>query len=338
MEIDLALQSLHTVMDHTRSKRLLVTFHGGEPFLQSPPWFDTVCRAATSAALARDISVEFALQSNGSLMTVEHLEVLKRHSIIVGVSLDGLSEQHNAVRGLFAASYRNILLLDANNLLGGIISVLTKASHDHLAPFVAFLEDNRLYNLSFNDYYAVGRGTSSLHLSGEELFEAWRFLLAHMVATSGNGVRDRSMLTKVRKFLHPPGEQDYRLDLRCSGPFCHAGIRMVHVSWEGTLFPCGSSAWTGSGRHRLGHLGEQADPDTWKAALFALQRKDEMYETACRSCPASGICDFGCAAFEKVDVAARRAICHATRLCHTHLLSQDTAPLRQLLAAETTRP
>ena len=74
----------HSGIDGLR-ERPFISFHGGEPLLRSPEFFDD------AMTFARQIvpQVEFGMQTNGTLLNPEFLHVFTKHGLRAGVSLDG---------------------------------------------------------------------------------------------------------------------------------------------------------------------------------------------------------------------------------------------------------
>jgi len=65
-----------------------IIFHGGEPLLAGRDFFASAVQTLRGG-IAENCAVEFGMQTNGVLLDEDVLEVLLRHRIRVGVSLDG---------------------------------------------------------------------------------------------------------------------------------------------------------------------------------------------------------------------------------------------------------
>lgn len=77
--------------------------HGGEPMLMPPHRFrkriEAICARLSSALPEEDLKrIHLIMQSNGTLVTPEWVEVLSEYNIRVGVTLDGPREFHDRVR------------------------------------------------------------------------------------------------------------------------------------------------------------------------------------------------------------------------------------------------
>lgn len=76
---------------------LLIEFHGGEPMLQPHSAFDQMC-TTFSDYLADHVNLLFTMQTNGTLVTDEWIDLLAKHDVCVGVSCDGPKENHDRFR------------------------------------------------------------------------------------------------------------------------------------------------------------------------------------------------------------------------------------------------
>jgi uncharacterized protein len=82
--------------DRHAPHRMSLIFHGGEPTLVGARRLDRLAGRAKDAL--GDRMSGLALQTNGTLIGEAWLDVIRRHSIRVGVSLDGPAEIHDATR------------------------------------------------------------------------------------------------------------------------------------------------------------------------------------------------------------------------------------------------
>lgn len=93
-----------TALDRIREHCLLsgqesveISYHGGEPCLVGAERFARWCQEAR-AKLGDITNVRFAIQTNGTLVTPEWLEVFRAHRVSVGVSLDGPAHINDVYR------------------------------------------------------------------------------------------------------------------------------------------------------------------------------------------------------------------------------------------------
>jgi uncharacterized protein len=106
------------VQDH-RIAHLYIGLHGGEPTLVPKARLDRIVTILRDA-LADVTTVHFAMQTNGTLLDDEWIELLTKHRVMVGVSLDGPPHIHDASRpdhrgrGSYDAAVRGLRLLQAS--------------------------------------------------------------------------------------------------------------------------------------------------------------------------------------------------------------------------------
>ncbi|NUP18494.1 MAG: FxsB family radical SAM/SPASM domain protein [Streptomyces sp.] len=89
------------IAEHIRRhglERIRVILHGGEPLLAGTAVIDEFAASVRRSARAAGAVAEFAVQTNGTLLSEAVLEVLHRHDVRVGISLDGDPETHDRHR------------------------------------------------------------------------------------------------------------------------------------------------------------------------------------------------------------------------------------------------
>ncbi len=120
------------IADHAEDHHLSnvqIILHGGEPLLPGPEYIDAVASALRAAIGA---TVDLRVQTNGTLMSNSMLDVLSRHNVRIGVSLDGnqqandLHRRHASGRGSYdtVTSSLRRLLARAPHLLAGILCTI----------------------------------------------------------------------------------------------------------------------------------------------------------------------------------------------------------------------
>lgn len=109
-----------------------VTFHGGEPLLASPDFFARTVSNLRQAVGPKTM-LQFSMQTNGTLLTDEYLQVFRKHRVGLGVSLDGPPEANkhrlnHAGRETHAETVAGIQRMTEDNryfhLFQGILSVV----------------------------------------------------------------------------------------------------------------------------------------------------------------------------------------------------------------------
>jgi uncharacterized protein len=97
-------------------EHLHIGLHGGEPTLLPKARFDRLCSQLRDDL--RDVTtIHFGMQTNGTLLDDEWVDIIAKHQVRVGVSIDGPPHIHDRVRpdhrgrGSYEASVRGLQLL-----------------------------------------------------------------------------------------------------------------------------------------------------------------------------------------------------------------------------------
>lgn len=77
-----------------------VIFHGGEPMMLKLDYFEWICITYLETIKSAGVTarVELAMQTNGTLVTDEWIEVLTKYDVRVGISLDGAKADNDEMR------------------------------------------------------------------------------------------------------------------------------------------------------------------------------------------------------------------------------------------------
>ena len=167
---ELYRDTITKMLSESRSDFLDIVFHGGEPLLHTPEWFEEACTFATYKANELGKKVYFSMQSNLTLLKDAHVDVFKKHQVKVGVSLDGDKETHNAMRGNFGITVANIKKLQDAELFGGVIVVISFHNWDKMPLFFQQLKELGIRIFHMNIASSVGRGNTMELLGTEKTF------------------------------------------------------------------------------------------------------------------------------------------------------------------------
>jgi uncharacterized protein len=114
--------------DKRAPHRMSLSLHGGEPTLIGADRLDRLGSRARHVLGER--LADISMQTNATLVDDRLIDVLRRHQILVGVSLDGPADIHDtfrvdhAGRGSHAATVRGLRLLNEAGLLHGVLCVI----------------------------------------------------------------------------------------------------------------------------------------------------------------------------------------------------------------------
>ncbi|MCB0539310.1 MAG: radical SAM protein [Bacteroidetes bacterium] len=331
---ELYRKTVTKLLVETNNDFLDIVFHGGEPLLNSPEWFEEACSFAIQKAEELGKKVYFTMQSNVTILRHAHVEVFKKYKVLVGVSLDGDKKTHNEMRGKFEITAKNIKKLQEAGLFSGVIVVISHHNWDRVPILFKQLDKMEINIFHLNIASTVGRGDPMEPLGTDKTFRAFKDCLDQMLLYKGKIV-DTRLVRKLSQFITPPESVEETLQqLRCDNMFCHAGVTMVSVKNDGDVFPCGCAGSSGNmKKFKLDNMAKEdkVDPSSYFDLLKMFHAKKEKYYTECVKCPAKFVCEHGCPAFDHTDPVTPENTCQATKKLYQYLLSLDKSLLSKLV-------
>ncbi|MDP2904420.1 MAG: FxsB family cyclophane-forming radical SAM/SPASM peptide maturase [Methylovulum sp.] len=166
MSIAIFRQMCFRIRDHAILHKLPsidLAFHGGEPLLRSPGFFEEASNTAKSI-ISSIYELNIGVQTNAILLSDAHLEVFFQQQIRVGVSLDGPIDVNDKFRvykkgaGSYTKAVRGISKMvkgQYRDIWGGLLAVIDVGSDPisifrHLATFnpptLDFLEPDGIWD------------------------------------------------------------------------------------------------------------------------------------------------------------------------------------------------
>jgi uncharacterized protein len=138
---------IRQLIDGHRTPRVTVAWQGGEPTLMGLDFFR---KAIELQELYRrpGMTFENTMQTNGTLLDDEWCEFLAEHDYLVGLSLDGPRELHDAYRvnksgrGTFDRVMRGLRLLQKHDVEYNVLTTVNRVNADYPLEVYRFLRDD----------------------------------------------------------------------------------------------------------------------------------------------------------------------------------------------------
>lgn len=217
-----------------------VTFFGGEPLLRKDSIYKAVDLIKSliqehRTELAKDFRLQFAINTNGTLLNDEILEYLRREKFRVFISLDGPEHYHNIARRTIndGGSFEKIAsfipaLVEMDSV---VLSVVT---HDHVATLAESVK--WLFAQGFKQV------TTSLDFDGKWTGEEFDALAEQYVELGDFWVeRKKQSVADKSIFYYGTFQDKFKLGLqgkRFKNVTCHVFEGAIGVSANGNVFPC----------------------------------------------------------------------------------------------------
>ncbi|MDR1395521.1 MAG: radical SAM protein [Deltaproteobacteria bacterium] len=313
----------------------VILFSGGEPLLH-PQILELVELAVRNGTRA-------VLSTNGLLLTLELARKLKELGLsYAGISLDGLAEHHDFMRGrpgAFQMALKAIAAAREAGLKVGLRLTLTRSNHKDIGTIFDFLEEERLPRICF--YHLVDRGLAEL--SGEKLTASETRQALDVIAQRTLRLHQKGFSPEVLTVDNPADGPYLYLKMRREGRFQAAekvlallrlnggsssGQGIGAVSWNGDVLP--DQFW----RTRiLGSVREKSFAEIWhdplNELLMKLKDKKKHLTGRCRECFFLDMCGGGLRARAEAATGDPWAPDPACYLADEEILVQDSG-----LAAE----
>lgn len=273
--------------------RATLAFQGGEPTLAGLVFFEELLSFSSEAAQAREVGIEYALQTNGMTMDEGWLPLLKAHPILVGLSIDGDKQLHDWTRkdsngeGTYKRVVTTKRLLDENQIPYNVLVTLTRQGARHPQKLWNFLVKEGIDYVQFTPCLdamdAQERSPFALTPEGFYQFYATLFPLWAAKLREGKYISVKFFDDLVNYFGRG-------MPTAC-GISGRCGVQFV-CEGDGTAFPCDfymldEYAMGSLAEHTPEELRERAEP-------FSANGRDYFGAEPCQSCKYRTSCAGGC--------------------------------------------
>ncbi|HET7829428.1 MAG TPA: anaerobic sulfatase maturase [Candidatus Limnocylindrales bacterium] len=146
MRDDLLDQYIRQLLEAHEDPHVTITWQGGEPTLMGLDFFRRAM-AAVERHRRPGVTVEHAIQTNGTRLDAAWCEFFREHGFLVGLSMDGPPEMHDAYRVDKGGAPTHARVLDAARLLAregvefNVLCTVHAANADHPLELYRYFRD-----------------------------------------------------------------------------------------------------------------------------------------------------------------------------------------------------
>lgn len=323
------LDGLPELLDFCHDRRIDILWHGGEP-LAYPR--EALCRLMDYAQdILSGYHLSFSMQTNGYAVNDDWLEVFRKYSVHVGVSLDGYQELHDKNRrtadgqGSFVQIVSNIQKMQQAGIAVGTLMVLdTAQAIDIDKLFDCAVSVTR--SIKIHPVIACGRAgkRQDIDLVNQRYVELMKKLFAKCVESDAH-----INISPLRELLEAViGNADIG---ECSyGGTC--GKKFICLYSDGEVGACGRRIRG----HEYGSLENSTLLELYNSPMAQKIRSRSAYlaENACKHCGYWKWCHGGCSfeAFNSTgDLFAPHLQCAARRQLIAYIMEEGVSLLKQKL-------
>ncbi|MGI5963821.1 MAG: radical SAM protein [Lawsonibacter sp.] len=281
----------HIFMDLEPGDKLTLAFQGGEPTLVGLEYFQYLTQQVENYA-SREIEVHYALQTNGLLLDQAWCAFLKKHQFLVGLSLDGPAEFHDANRldaerrGTFRRIMNAKRALEREGTEYNVLMVLTGQMARHPQKIWRFIQEQKINFVQFIPCLGPLDGEESPYALTPEryaafytvLFDLWFYLYQQGKYISVKLFDDLVHLLAFGQ-------------CNACGLLGQCQVQMI-VEADGSVYPCDFYVLD---EFRAGNLAEEALRSVYQSPVMqAFVHRPEEEKRLCVQCPYQNICNAGC--------------------------------------------
>ena len=286
MTEDVALRGVDYLLEHCgENKNLSLTFFGGEP-LMNMPVIDRVVIYCRKKEKTTGKKFNFAMTTNGTLLTPEVFERLRGYGIYPMISMDGTPAIHNRFRP--TKSNQPSWDIIVRNLKG------IPEFHQYLAVRATAVDDDTdlveslecLRSVGFRDIRICGLcPNSGLELDGNDFrMDVWQKRYLELMDYALAGAEKLDNLPESGMHKDALALKNRHRSYFC----CSTGRYYYYLDPDADLYPC-FRLMTPDRKEKIGSLDEPFDPE--RSRVFM---QSNVLATSCYECWARYLCGGPC--------------------------------------------
>lgn len=264
-------------------------FQGGEPSLAGIGFFRNFIDCVNSNN-QKKLKISYSIQTNGINITEEFSKFLHENRFLAGLSLDGMKEINDFMRGedTFKKIMTTAALFEKNKVEYNILCVVPAYTARHIAKIYNFFKKSGFRYLQFIPCLdPLGeKPFGNPHSLTPELYESFLitlFRLWHDDFITDNYISVRFFDNLVRIYMGKPSEQ--------CGMNGDCGGQLV-IESDGSVYPCDfycTDSWI------LGNISKSSLPDLMNSpAMIKFINTSHHNDEKCASCRYYYLCRGGC--------------------------------------------
>ena len=253
--------------------QLMFCITGGEPLL-NPDWFDVCSHIA-------ERGFSWGMTTNGTLIDAECVEKLSRAGMkTVAVSLDGLRESHEALRGVEgsfdgAVNALRLLVQSGNFRAVQVVTVVNRLNLEELPRLYELVCSLGVASWKLTPIEPIGdaRAHPELFLDEHEHYRLLNFILQHR----------RKAAFEITYGCSHNLPKRYEEKVRARSFLCGAGTMIASVASNGDILPCLDIDCRE--KVRQGNVLRDDFVEVWEKGFTLFRANKALGSPFCRDCP-----------------------------------------------------
>lgn len=289
MDIEVAKRALDCFYNEVESISLIQLF-GGEPTMNLPV-MEYVCEYVAKKNEERSVKAEVGMVTNGTLVTDELLELIKKYNLLVTVSFDGIPEVNDLLR----------VYKDGTGTSKKIIENIKKMHEATGQPntieatYTKYHEEAGIKIKDISDFIHENLGDISLHIVPAGGAKGCDYALDNndaFIEAIDQMFDDTQNMETLQRYMFSLEEKTIRaiVEKTYSKYICDGGVRNFSVSTKGDVYPC----FIVTDEKEL-YMGNVFDEDLFRSEPFQkmrakLEEFNKETNQECKNCIARKSC------------------------------------------------
>ena len=270
-----------------------IILHGGEPLTIPINQYEIFLEKLTKKLP----KCKFSIQTNATLLTVEHIKLFEKYNINVGISLDGCNEEQNSCRiykdghNSFDKVMQSIELLQKSKIHFGIIVTISKKHINQEKELYNFIKENNL-RCSIRPAFPVKNSKNDMILSSNEYYNFFKNLF-DIWYDDESGAISINQIADLYDELFKVLESKYRVNCCSDCETCFG--KFISLDRKGNVYSCNRTY--GLKEFYYGNINEITKEElNSKIESFNKNRVSYLRNSKCTSCKIYEYCYGGCPA------------------------------------------
>ncbi len=269
-------KALFNIFDEIDSLRVMkLTLTGGEPTMRKD--FEVILEKATS------VVPRLGLSTNGSKSAHKYLDSIINYVGVVKVSIDGMEDVHDYIRGRKNSFKEAITFIQAlNGKEVRIQSTLMKQNLESILEFILFANELHIKRLTIVPLAPIGRARRNDMISSQEYYE--------FITKAIERRQDINYELEIRPLFSLSGKLSNIKNIIGEKYKCEALITSIDILPDLSVIPCSFF------HKKIGNLYSQTIREVWQSDKAREVRGLINYRPQCLNCEFYSTCGGGCIA------------------------------------------
>lgn len=332
------VDELPSLLEKLNETTVEFLWHGGEPLVVGVDYLSEVMDYINSKLSNYDI--KFLVQTNGTLINEEWIDVFKRYHIGVGISLDGFKELHDLNRRFknneptFDLVMKNIKKLKAAGINVGTLMVLNTSKYVDSKALYQFIKDNQLSS-KIHPVIPCGRAEDNPEIG--EIYENYIVLLKELYKLIMSDLDETIVIQPLEEIMNTVLGLSTMRECSFNGT---CGERFLCLFADGFVGFCGR--YEKNETFLYGHIDDDSLLNLYNSSCAKLVRNRQVYLQLndCKSCQDWKYCHGGCT-FEALNYSqvlnSKYPLCEQRKKLLAFFENEGLELLRQRLVKEKQR-